>query len=314
MKNTLVLILTFVLFVSLSYSQNTLDKIENINQIELDSKYQKNLELKNKIIYSENRFSLKDSITEIPQEKPENPNKKSPFLGGVFSGLIPGAGQFYAKSYIKSASFLAAEIGLWIAYGIFEKKGDDQTELYQKYANENWDMRKYGQWLKEQGFHSSSQINPLEPDLEVLRGQINTCEEDPQNGFSHTLPRPGDQQYYEVIGKYQTYVSGWSTSYYFSGSSIIFYMNKNNYLSYKSAQIDNYMNDRQKANDYYDNGSLMITVVIINHVLSAADGVWSVIRYNNNLDIKTSFNVQSKYSHYLQKSVIVPHFNLSVNF
>jgi hypothetical protein len=307
MKKTLVLIVLLILFTGFSYSQ-VKDEITDINNLpELNIKHQKSLELKDKIIYSEDRFSFKDSVYESPVEKPDNPNKKNPFLGGLFSGLIPGAGQFYAKSYIKSASFLAAEVGLWIAYSIFQKKGNDQTDLYETYANNYWSMRKYGQWLRDQGFHSSGQINPLENDLEVLRHQINICEEDPQNGFSHTLPKPGDQQYYEVIGKYQTYICGWSSA----DPNVI---NKNNYLSYKLAQVDGYMSDRQKANDYFDRGSLMITVVIVNHLLSAADGVWSVVRYNSNLDIKTSFDVHSRYSAALQKSVLVPQFNLSINF
>lgn len=307
MKKTLVLILSFVVFAGISYSQNLGDNIDVQNSTKLDFKYQKNLELKSKILYDDNRFSIKDSIIELPQDKPENLNKKSTFLGGLFSGIIPGAGQFYAKSYIKSASFLAAEVGLWIAYSIFQKKGDDQTSLYQDYADKHWSMRQYGQWLKTQGFYSSTQINPDEPNLETLRSQIHVCEEDPQNGFSHTLPKPGEQQYYEVIGKYQTYICGWSTA----DPNVI---NKHNYLSYVLPEVQNYMSDRQSANDYYDKGSLMITVVIINHVLSAADGVWSVIRYNNRLDVKTSVDVHSKYSYNLQRSVLVPHFNLSVTF
>ncbi len=307
MKKILVLIVLNILLANSSNTQTKDFNYDFSNYSNIDINYQKKLELGNRIIHKGNRFSLKDSIISVPQENRENPNKKSPFLGGLFSGLLPGAGQFYAKSYIKSASFLAAEVGLWIAYAVFQKKGDDQTEMFQNYANQHWSMSKYGQWLKDQGFHSSSQINPMEPDLEILRRQINICEEDPQNGFSHTLPRPGEQQYYEVIGKYQSYIVGWSTA-------ILGKINKNNYITFKLQQVDDYMSDRQKANDYYDKGSLMITVVIINHVLSAADGVWSVISYNKKYDIKTSFNVNSKYSHYLQKSVIVPHFNLSVNF
>lgn len=307
MKKILVLVVLLAVSISSAFSQVNEIKIDVNSYSKLDVNHQKKLDLQNKIVYEGNRLPLKDTTTGIPQENRENPNKKSPFIGGLLSGIVPGAGQFYSKSYIESAAFLAAEVGLWIAYGVFQKKGDDQTDLFQRYADGHWSMSKYGQWLKDQGFHSSSQINPLETNPETLRRQINTCEEDPQNGFSHTLPKPGEQQYYEVIGKYQTYIVGWSSA----NPSVI---NKNNYISYKLSEVDSYMSDRQKANDYYDNGSLMITVVIINHLLSAADGVWSVIRYNNKLDIKTSIEVHSKYSYNLQKSVMVPHFNLCVNF
>ena len=152
MKKIFVVIILFVLSFGTSFSQETNYKNVLYRNYVLNFEHQKNLELQNKIIYNENRFSLKDSLEKITQEVKENPNKKSTFIGGVLSGLLPGAGQFYAKTYIKSAAFLAAEVGLWVAYAVFQKKGNDQTDYFQNYANQNWNMRKYGQWLKDQGF------------------------------------------------------------------------------------------------------------------------------------------------------------------
>ncbi len=305
MKKTLVLILLLILVSGKSYSQEADTDFQLSKHKELNLKYQKNLELKNKIIYDDNRISLKDSIY-ISQEPKENPKRKSEFLGGLFSAVIPGAGEFYAKSYIKSAIFLAVEAGLWIAYGIFQKKGNDQTEFYQNYANQNWDVRKYARWLNNpiNAFPLGSSINPEEPNLDILWAKINACEE---VNFSHTLPRKGEQQYYEVIGKYKNFAPGWSQA---PGD-----IRRDNWSTYPTfAQIDNYMSDRQKANDYFDNGTTMSMVVILNHIVSAADGVWSVIRYNKGLDVKTNVSFHSKYSFYQHKSVIVPHLNLSVSF
>ena len=304
MKKIFVVIIILIFSLgSLSAQEITINS-NLLKDIKIESKYQKKLELQNKILYSKNRFSRKDSIDINSSEKTDNPKLKSTFLGALFSGVIPGAGQFYAKSYIKGAAFLAAEVGLWVAYGIFQKKGDDQTSSYQNYANQNWDMRKYGQWLKDQGFTKSGDINIYSPD-NVLRAQINACEE---INFSHTLPPWGEQQYYEVIGKYQNFLAGWSTA---NAAAIT----KNNYIDYRLAQVDQYMSDRQQANTYYNRGTTMITVVIINHLLSAADGVWSVIRYNNKfMDVKSSVDVQGHYSNNLQRTVVVPHLNLSVSF
>jgi hypothetical protein len=303
MKKIFVVIIILIFSLgSLSAQEITINS-NLLKDIKIDSKYQKKLELQNKILYSKSRFSRKDSIDINNSEQVNNPNLKSTFLGGLFSGIIPGAGQFYAKSYIKSAAFLAAEVGLWVAYGIFQKKGNDQTSYYQDYANKNWDMRKYGQWLKDQGYTKSGDIDLSSPD-NVLRAQINACEE---INFSHTLPPWGEQQYYEVIGKYQNFLSGWSTA-----TSAI---TKNNYLDYKLPQVDQYMTDRQQANTYYNRGTTMITVVIINHLLSAADGVWSVMRYNSKfINVKSSVDVQGHYSYNQQRTVIVPHLNLSISF
>lgn len=310
MKNIL-LIIILIIFSFGSAAAQELSGSSKTGDLSFSSRYQKKLELENKIIYGESRFDRKDTIDLNIAEKKDNSNLKSPLIGGILSGLIPGAGEFYAKSYIKSAAFFAAEVGLWIAYGIFQKKGNDQTDIFQNYATQNWDMRKYAQWLKVQGFAKSGDINLSSPD-EILRAQINACEE---VNFSHTLPGYGEQQYFEVIGKYQNFLAGWSTSYYYDGSNnIVFKMDKNNYINYRSDQVSQYMSDRQTANDYFDKGSLMMTVVILNHIVSAADGVWSVIRYNERVTIKPEVSFHSRYSFNLQKSVIVPQFNVSVNF
>ena len=39
-----------------------------------------------------------------------------------FSALIPGAGELYCKSYLKSAAFFAVEVGVWTMYAVFRKK------------------------------------------------------------------------------------------------------------------------------------------------------------------------------------------------
>ncbi len=251
-------------------------------------------------------ISKSTEIQNSPQGKDaySDKNEKSPALGAVLSGLVPGAGQFYAKSYLKSALFIGVEAGLWILYAIFEKKGDDQTIFYQNYANQNWDVRRYAQWLVQENFPGSGGINPSEPDREVLRQQINICE---SQNFSHTLPPYGAQQYYEVIGKYQNYVAGWAEA---VGMNI----NKNNYGSIKLPQVDYYMNERQSANKYYDKGTLTLTGVIINHLLSAVDGVLSVNSYNNKIKVKGNVSVEPVYSFQENRRIMVPHFNLSVNF
>lgn len=302
MKKTFVVIILVLLTFSLSYSQVMNKTFELKNDSEVNRKYQKMQELQNKIIFDNSRITGRDTLLNEPEEK-ANPKSKSVLLGTVLSGLIPGAGEFYAKSYIKSAAFFAAEVGLWVTYAIFEKKGDNQTDLFQNYANGHWDMRKYAQWLKDQGFTKASDINLSSSD-DILRGQINACEE---INFSHTLPPPGEQQYYEVIGKYQNFITGWSSA----NPSVI---TKNNYLDYHLPEVTQYMADRQQANNYYNTGSTMLTVVIINHLLSAADGAWSVTRYNNKLDVKSNINVQGEYSYILQRTVIVPHLNVSVTF
>lgn len=263
------------------------------------------------------RMDLRESVSDaVPNQfsmKIENnstkPNEKNPFLGALFSGVIPGAGEFYAESYIKAAVFFAVEVGLWTTYAIYENKGDDQTEAFQKYADQNWSINKYAQWLVEQQFTGFAVItDPNNPDREQLRLQVNEVE---RQNFSHQLPPFGEQQYYELIGKYQNFVAGWA-------DANISVLSKNpgspNYYgTYKTEMYVDYAADRQQANDYYDMASTSTTLVIVNHLLSAADAAWSVSMFNKDLRMKSSLRLQPKLGSDYRK-VIVPMAHLSINF
>ncbi len=298
----IILSLTLLIFLAGTvYSQTSLPG--NI-KFESSSQNIPSLELKNKVLNDDKNIDITNNVFSNHNINRDSTKEKELMLGGLMSAVLPGAGQFYAKKYIKSAVFLAVEAGLWVTYAIFQKKGDDQTEMYQNYANNNWSIRRYASWLQRYGFPGSGVIDLNAPN-EVLRGQVNICED--SSGFSHKLPDFGDQQYYEVIGKYQTYISGWSTA----DPNVI---TRNNYENYHLPQVAQYMSDRQQANKYYDNGTTAITVVIVNHVLSAADAIWSVSVFNKKLDMKTSMRVEYLYNSSELQYRLTPFANLKVYF
>ena len=113
------------------------------------------LNIKSKVL--DNGFKSKNVNLQI--EDIDSSKLKSPILGGLLSAIVPGSGQLYAKNYLKSAIFIAAEAGLWVVYAVFQGKGNDQTTTYQNYANGNWNMRKYAQWLKDQSFTGANGID-----------------------------------------------------------------------------------------------------------------------------------------------------------
>ena len=67
-------------------------------------------------------------------------SRKSPWLAGGLSLVLPGAGEFYAESYLKSAVFLAAEAALWVLAYSYDRKADRQTDFFQNYANAHWSV------------------------------------------------------------------------------------------------------------------------------------------------------------------------------
>ena len=232
----------------------------------------------------------------------DNKNEKSPVLAGLFSAIIPGSGEIYSKSYIKAAVFLAIEAGMWLGYKSLQNKGDDQTVFFQNEADQKWSIQRYARWLQQEG----AQVDPTITDFETLRAQINVFE---SAHFSHTLPPHGVQQYYELIGKYHSFVAGWEDAEpQFSQYHI------SNYIDWATPLYTSYSFDRQQANNYYDRSETFIYGVIVNHVLSLADAVWSVSIFNKSLQFNSKFQMSDSYSYVSNKRELVPTSRIAITF
>ena len=207
-------------------------------------------------------------------------NKKSPLLAGLFSMILPGAGEFYAESYYKSAIFFALEAALVTVAITYNKKGDDKTKEFENYADNvtdksGWSVVRYAQWINQYK-GQNIQINPntnLKPWERVNWSELNSVERQ-INGFSHTLARHGEQQYYEMIGKYHQFSPGWWD---FSGGS------NNSEISPGYAY---YSGLRGEANDLYNISTKAVVGIYVNHFLSALDAVWSTVNFNKDLAVK----------------------------
>lgn len=245
--------------------------------------------------------NLKRNFNSISDSK----NEKSGVLAGFMSAVVPGAGEIYSKSYIKAAAFLAIEAGMWIGYSSYQKKSNDQTDVYEAEANAHWSVRRYATWLHNLNLAESGNIDPNDPSLDHLYTTIHALE---SVHFSHTLPAYGVQQYYELIGKYHSFVAGWDDA------PNPDQYNVSNYINWTSPLFESYAVDRQLANTYYDRSQNFIYGVIINHILSAADAVWSASIFNNNLKFRTNFKMTDQYSPVTSKWVLVPTTNLTVTF
>jgi len=199
--------------------------------------------------------------------------RKSPAFAALLSGVLPGSGEFYSKSYIKSGVFFAAEVIAWTVNFAYNKKGDRATADFQNFADANWSVVDYASWLNS--FKGCSiDINPdvnLPPWRRVNWAQLNECERKLGGFFSHSLPPYGDQQYYELIGKYPQYNPGWRDA------------DRDQDISETniSEMFKRYSRMRGEANDFYDVASTAVLIVVVNHILSAADAAWSATRYNS---------------------------------
>jgi hypothetical protein len=215
------------------------------------------------------------------QSPPDVGDKKSLVLAAALSAAVPGAGEFYSHSYIKSGAFFAAEVLSWILNISYNRRGDRATNEFQNYADANWSVVRYAEYLnKNEGCDIIISADAsLPPWQRVSWAEINDCERKLGGIFSHTLPLHGDQQYYELIGKYPQYDPGWDDA---SGA-----VSETNI----SAHFKSYSLMRGYANDLYSIASAALVVVVINHVLSAADAAWSVTRYNS-VHLETGMKMQ----------------------
>lgn len=232
--------------------------------------------------------SVQELVVKLPLE--EGVSKKKPMVAAGLSLILPGAGEFYSESYLKSAIFIAVEVAA-IAVGLaYDKKGNDQTTFFQGYADQHWSAVRYAKWVSNPANtkNINSAIDPTKYNVlttsgKVNWGELNRLETDLGSYFSHKLPYYGEQQYFELIGKYPQFNVGWDD-----------FGDENTPFEYKADRSNltknfvYYSVERGKANDYYNIASKAVIVVFVNHIISALDAAWSAHSYNKNIELHTS--------------------------
>jgi len=259
-------------------------------------------------LYTDSKVLLgKNDIEPLPQLSFQTTEKKSPLLAGVLSFVLPGAGEFYNGDYWKTAIFVTIEATVITVAVIYDNKGDNKTDEFQNYADDyknpdhNWSVVKYADWIIDTfyGGQDPGIITNRDPSLppwqQVSWSKLNEAERE-KNVGSHQLPQHGEQQYYELIGKYYQFTSGWDD---YEGGSI---SNFTPHLLY-------YAHEQAKAEDYYNVAAKAVIGIYINHFLSTIDAIWSTINYNKSLAVK--MRVEQNYYGYRMELVPTLKFSLS---
>ncbi len=296
MKRILVLIFLLPMFVSLA-QENHSEVFSGI--LNLDSKI---------ALENSQQINLGDQNLMI--------NKKSALASAGLSLLIPGAGQFYNTDYWKTAIFLAVEVAGITSAIVYNKKGDDQTNHFQDIADKNWSVNRYAQWSLD----NAQRLNPGISDSEIKTfhdnmfsngsvnwSQLNSLESaiglQSSSGYSHRLRAFGEQQYYEMIGKYEQFTPGWAD----------FKEDPNNPFTFGdpvTAMFKSYSHQRGIANNFYSISRTAVIIVILNHAISALEAAWTTNRFNRKLEAKVSLETQNIGF----VKVIYPQLNMRFNF
>ncbi len=248
-----------------------------------------------------------------------NHKKKIPIIAGSYSFLLPGAGQIYNDDYLLAGVFFGVEAAAVALTVIYNNKGDEQTEFFESYANKHWFVEQYAKWtlnhlekLNPDIYNDQARVDYYKKNLfngdkvnwEVLNELENEVSHAPGGQYySHRLAPYGDQQYYEMIGKYTQFNVGWEE---FGDENTDFTFGEDDVVP----QFKYYSKQRGKANDYYNGAKWAVITIVTNHFVSALEAAWGASRYNKKLQMK--FSVQKEtlgfYTDYY------PKLNLTFNF
>ena len=190
----------------------------------------------------------------------------SPGKAFMLSALLPGSGELYAGSRKRAAIFggiEAASLGLYFAWN---GKGNDLEDDFRARADTTWDPWAYLSWRTSTISRHSSITHALpcssfvaDAGSAVPIGQaMGGC------GDSET------QQYYELIGKYDQFVAGWSDVVDSTGNPV-HPTQVDSAENYHSATRLDYEIDRDDSNKLLKRATNLAGLILVNHVLSAID-------------------------------------------
>lgn len=290
---SIVLLCSSLLFVDVLFAQvrasfSVLDASKLQAEYEAERGFQAKLQ-------GERVSSLQTQVHHATLEKAQPRMLRSPALAGIFSAIVPGAGEFYAESYLRAGLFVAIEAALWIFHIQLLDRGNRAAQDYKAFADapsalndglSRWSAARYASRLS-QIFreHPNPQLRSLAQELSTsarlneIRNQdyrfLNTFERQAvfANGttFSHTLSPFGSQQYYELIGKYSEYAIGWDD---FDLRQL------SNAFPPASQHFLNYGIQRRDFNDILNRATTVTYFIILNHLFSVIDAVLATNEYN----------------------------------
>jgi hypothetical protein len=133
------------------------------------------------------------------------PSGQQSWMPLLYSALIPGAGEISMGYYKRGIALVAAEIVAWTGYTVNHNEGLDKRDEYEAFADAHWDMDR---WIQD---HPCNVEQFGERNLENLElcGQ-STSGSGLWPGYIPYISKDDDKQhYYENLGKYDWYISGW---------------------------------------------------------------------------------------------------------
>lgn len=250
-------------------------------------------------------------------------DRKSPALAALLSAIVPGSGQLYNGDYLKAGIFFIIDAAALTTAIIYNGKGNDQTNFFESYAEEHWSVERYATWTANNAVRLNPSIDPN--DMELLNvfnhdgsvnwNKLNALESRVSQGgqgtlgtyYSHQLAGYQEQQYYEMIGKYAQFNVGWDDFTEDPNDPFTFTLEREDPLT---GRFRYYSGERGKANDFYNVSYKAVLVMVVNHILNAAEAAWSASRYNKKLEANVTLEKRTVGFY----TDVYPRLNINYNF
>ncbi len=221
------------------------------------------------------------------------------------SAVIPGLGQAYNRDWIAAAIFVAAEVALIAANVSWKNSGNQGVEEFEQFANLNWSPLQYAEWLNDYSGYNGPDVDlpslteadfkhpenwsaGQRAEVDAFFANIQTAERasiylTTGASFSHVLPSFGDQQYYELIGKYFQYAPAWTD---YSGNPD----DDPRDIMPDDANFYFYADIHASANDDLRKSSTTSSLLIVNHFAAAVQSAVMARIHNKRIQPSVSLS------------------------
>lgn len=199
------------------------------------------------------RFLLSGRVE--PQNKVEVGGDKQALKAFLLSAAIPGLGQVMNKDHYRALGYFTVELLAIFYYRNQDNEGKNLEAEFQAYADAHWVEDRYWDAL-------ASASGEKRTDIEALK-------EYEAGRWSHHLPDWHSQTYYENIGKYDQFNSGWDDAQSDFGRD--------------SELREAYTFMRKDSNDAFNRAGTAISIIMINHIISAFEAGFTAHKQKNSL-------------------------------
>jgi hypothetical protein len=171
----------------------------------------------------------------------------------LYSGLVPGLGELTMGYEKRGIALMAVEVLAWSGYFVNHTDGLDERDAYEAFADQHWD---YNKWLYDHP------CTPSDSTLESVEecGRSSSGSGDWPGYIPYVSKEEDKQHYYENLGKYDWYISGWTDW-------------DETQFPYKqdTALRTQYREMRQKSNDSLDTANSFIWISVAARAFSLVE-------------------------------------------